>query len=148
MQKRVILSAILILFAGPALAGSHASGDAAEGEAAFRQCQACHVVQNDEGEVLAGRNGKTGPNLYALPGTAAGSRDDFRYGSGIEEAGAAGLVWSEETFVAYVMDPTGYLRSTTGDNKVRSKMSFKVRSEEDALNLWAYIASLSPEPES
>lgn len=148
MPKRVILSMVLVMLGAPVSAGSHASGDAAAGETAFRQCQACHVVRNDDGEVLAGRNGRTGPNLYGLPGASGGAQEDFRYGAGLEKVGEAGLVWTEQTFVDYVMDPTGFLRSTTGDDRARSKMAFKVRSEEDARDLWAFIASLSPEPDS
>lgn len=148
MTKISILAAAATLLAAPAFAASHASGDAAAGEAEFRQCQTCHVVENDEGEVLAGRNAKTGPNLYALPGREAASIEGFRYGDGIKAAGEKGLVWNEEDFVTYVQDPTAFLKEYTGDSKARSKMAYKVRSEEDAVNLWAYIASLSPEPES
>lgn len=146
-MKTITLAAAACLLSTPALAAGHASGDAEAGESVFRQCQACHVVTNDEGETLAGRNAKTGPNLYGVPGRAAGSTD-FRYGKGMEEAGEKGLVWDEESFVAYVQDPTGYLREFTGDSRARGKMAFKMRNEEDAVNVWAFIASLSPEPES
>lgn len=148
MTKTTILACAAALLAAPAFADGHATGDAAAGEAAFSQCQTCHVVKNDEDEVLAGRNARTGPNLYALPGRAAASIEGFRYGDGIIEAGEGGLVWSEEEFVAYVQDPTAYLREVTGNSKARSKMTYKVRAEEDAVNLWAFIASLSPAPES
>lgn len=137
----------LLMMAAPVFAGGHASGDADAGADAFKQCSACHVVRNEDGETLAGRNGKTGPNLYGLPGAAAGAAEDFRYGKSLIEAGEQGLVWDEETFVAYVQDPTGYLREVLDDPRARSKMSYKVRKEEDAVNLWALIASLSPEPE-
>ncbi len=148
MTKFSILLAAGTLLAAPAFAGGHASGDAAAGEAAFKQCQTCHVVMNDDGEVLAGRKAKTGPNLYGLPGRAPGTVEDFRYKKSIVELGEAGTVWNEEEFVAYVQDPTNYLKEKLDDSKARSGMSFKVRKEEDAVNLWAFIASLSPEPES
>lgn len=135
----------------PVLADGHsvdltASGDVAAGEKAFRQCIACHVVVNDEGETLAGRNGKTGPNLYGIVGHHFGKVEGFRY-SDINQLASDvdGLVVNEEVFVAYVQDPTGYLRDVTGD-KGRSKMTYKVRKEEDAINLYAYLASLSPAP--
>jgi cytochrome c len=144
MRKTATIAALGALLLAPVVASAQ-DGDAAEGESAFRQCQTCHVVENDEGEVLAGRNAKTGPNLYGLPGRAAASVEDFRYGDGIKEAGEKGLVWNEEEFVKYVQDPTAYLREYTGDDSARSKMSYKARSEEDAHNLWAFISSLSPE---
>lgn len=147
MSKTLPMIAAAVLLAGPALAESHASGDAAAGEDGFSKCQACHVVTDDEGNTLAGRNGRTGPNLYGLPGRAAGSVEDFRYSSSMVEAGEAGLSWDEDSFVAYVQDPTGFLRDHLDDAKARSKMSFKLRDEEEARNLWAYLVSVSPEVE-
>jgi len=133
----------------PAFADGHsvdltATGDVAEGEKAFRQCISCHVVQNDDGEVLAGKKAKTGPNLYGIVGHQFGKVDGFRY-SDINQLAAdmERVVVNEEVFVAYVQDPTAYLREVTGD-KGRSKMTYKVRKEEDAINLYAYLASLSP----
>jgi cytochrome c len=133
----------------PAFADGHsvdltATGDVAEGEKAFRQCISCHVVQNGDGEVLAGKKAKTGPNLYGIIGHQFGKVEDFRY-SDINQLAADmdGVVVNEEVFVAYVQDPTAYLREVTGD-KGRSKMTYKVRKEEDAINLYAYLASLSP----
>jgi cytochrome c len=133
------------LLAAPAFAGGHASGDAAAGEAVFNQCQTCHVVTDADGNTLAGRNARTGPNLYGVAGRAAGSEEDFRYSSALADANAAGIVWDEESFVAFVQDPTGYLREALDDSRARSKMSYRVRSEEDAINVYAYLASLAPE---
>ena len=133
--------------AAPAFADGHASGDAAAGEKAFRQCISCHVVVNDEGETLAGRKAKTGPNLYGVAGRALGAIEDFKYSDIIMLAGEQGVVYDEANFVAYVQDPTGWLREVTGDNG-RGKMSYKVRKEEDAVNLFAYLASLAPAPEA
>ena len=118
------------------------SGDAEAGERGFRACQACHVVVNDAGETLAGRNARTGPNLYGVAGRAAGSIEDFRYSGSMAEAGEAGLVWDENAFAAYVQDPTGYLREYLDDGSARGKMAYKVRSAEDARDLYAYLASL------
>jgi cytochrome c len=144
MRRTATIAALGAFLLAPAVASAQ-EGDAAEGESAFRQCQTCHVIENEEGEVLAGRNAKTGPNLYGLPGRPAAAQEDFRYGDGLAQAAEMGLVWNQEEFVKYAMDPTAYLREYTGDDSARSKMSYKVRNEEDAHNLWAYIASLSPE---
>ncbi|WP_320414782.1 c-type cytochrome [Palleronia sp. THAF1] len=134
--------AAMALFAAPAFAESHVSGDAAAGESVFNQCQACHVVTNDEGETLAGRAGRTGPNLYGIEGRTAGTVEDFRYSSSMVEAGEAGLAWNEEDFAAYTQDPTGFLREYLDDSGARGKMAFKLRSEDDAKNVYAYIVSL------
>jgi cytochrome c len=142
MKLRVI-TAVLALCAAPALA-QDATGDAAAGEAAFRQCATCHHVVAADGTVLAGREQvKTGPNLYGVAGRAAASVEGFRYGDGIKAAGEKGLVWDEASFVKYVQDPGAFLKEYTGDGAARSNMSFKLRKEEDALNLYAYLASLA-----
>lgn len=120
------------------------SGDIAAGEAAFRSCIACHVVRNLEGEVLAGRNGRTGPNLYGIAGRAAGSVEGFRYSPAMVAGGEAGLVWSEETFEEYVPNATNFLREFTGDSGLRSTMSPQRVDEDDVENIWAYIVSLGP----
>jgi cytochrome c len=139
---RLTLTALaLASLAAPAVAQ-----DVEAGGKAFNQCQTCHVVQNEAGEVLAGRNAKTGPNLYGLPGRVVGSYEGFRYGESIVAVGAAGQVWDEANFVEYVQDPAAYLKAKLSDDGARSKMAFKVRSPEDAANLWAFIASLSPAP--
>ncbi|WP_281968236.1 c-type cytochrome [Roseovarius nanhaiticus] len=134
------------LLAAPAYAQDAPSGDAAAGESVFNQCQACHVVENGDGEVLAGRNGKVGPNLYGISGRTLGSVEDFRYSKSLVAAGEeAGLEWNEENFVGYVQDPTGWLKEKLDDNRARGNMAYKLRSEEDAANVWAYIVSLDPE---
>ncbi|MDJ0859425.1 MAG: cytochrome C [Dinoroseobacter sp.] len=142
MKQTLIAAATTALLAAPAFADGHASGDAAAGEKAFRQCQSCHVVQNDAGDVLAGKAAKTGPNLYGIAGATAGQVEGFNYSDGLVAAGEGGMVYDEATFVAYVQDPTGKIREATGDDKARGKMSFRVRKEEDAVNLYAFIASL------
>ncbi|WP_108258261.1 c-type cytochrome [Mangrovicoccus ximenensis] len=129
--------AALLLLAAPALA----DGDPAAGEKAFRQCQACHVVRNDAGEVLAGRTAKTGPNLYGLHGRVMGAEQDFAYSEAFGEAHGNGHVWDEESFVAYVQDPAGYLEEVIG-HKARSKMTFRLRKEQDARDIWAFIGTL------
>ena len=136
------------LIAAPVLA-QDLQGDPAEGEQLFqRQCITCHVVVNDEGETLAGRNARTGPNLYNVTERPAGtgalaSGRDFRYSRGFEMVAEQGVEWTEENFVAYVQDPTCWLRETTDSNRVRGSMTWQVRSEEEAYHLYAYLKSLA-----
>lgn len=144
-MKTLNIAAALTVLAAPAFADGHAaSGDAAAGEEQFnRQCVSCHVVADADGNVLAGRAAKTGPNLYNMAGATPGAVDGFRYGKSLVEYGETGAVWVEESFVAYIMDPTGYLREALDDNRARAKMSYKVRDAGDAANIYAYIASVS-----
>ena len=132
------------LLAAPAFA----EGDADAGKKVFNQCQTCHVVVNEAGETLAGRNAKTGPNLYGVVGRPAASYPEFEYGDGIKAAAAAGLVWEAENIVAYLADPTKYLDEFTGDDSLRSMMAFKLRKEADAENVVAFLASLAPAAEA
>lgn len=145
-MKSVFAIAAATMIAGPAFADGHAaSGDAAAGEAVFGKCMACHVVKNEAGETLAGKRAKSGPNLFNLDGKPAASVEGYRYGKDVLAAGEAGLVWTEETFVAYVQDPTAFLREFLDNGRARSKMSFKLRNAEDATNLYAYFAQFSAE---
>ncbi|MGR3541853.1 MAG: c-type cytochrome [Hasllibacter sp.] len=145
MQKITALAA-LALTAAPAFAEAHLTGDAEAGESVFSQCQSCHVVQNDEGEVLAGRNAQTGPNLYGVALRQAGSLESYdRYSDSMVEAGEQGMVWDEANFVPYVQDPTGHLREVLDSRRVRGAMSYRLRSEEDAYDVYAYLVSLGPE---
>lgn len=145
MKFRFAIAAFAIA-AGPAFAQDE--GDAAAGEAVFRQCIACHVIQNDEGELLAGRAGRTGPNLFGVFGREAGSVEGFRYTPGFVKAGEMGLVWDAENMKPYLHDPTAFLREFTGDSSARSNMTLKLRNEEQVANVIAYMQSLMPEAEA
>ena len=142
-QAFAVVCALIV--GGPATSQDAAA--IARGEAAFAQCVNCHVVRDDAGTVLAGRNARTGPNLYGVVGRVAGTSADFRYGDGIVQAGRMGLVWDEDSIVAYLLDPTAYLRSYTSNNRARGNMSFRVRNAEQARDLYAFLTTFSPAPE-
>lgn len=146
MNKFTVTALGLALMGAPAFAGGHASGDAEAGEAVFNKCKACHMIQDADGNDIV-KGGRTGPNLYGVYDRVAGSTD-FRYGDSLVEAGEAGLVWNEEEFLKYVADPKEYLETYLDSNRARSKMSFKLRDEEEAANVWAYIVSVGPEVEA
>ena len=154
LRSALSLSAALAI-ATPAFAESHLSELAAIGEANFKFCQSCHVVRDDDGNVLAGRKAKTGPNLYGMVGRTAGTVEGTRYGKSLVAAGEAGLIWDEEQMVAYLLDPKKFLQAYLGDSKARSKMSFKMRAdkkngltaEESAAAMYAFLAEIGPEME-
>ncbi|PRX37610.1 cytochrome c [Meinhardsimonia xiamenensis] len=135
-MKSTIAIIAAALLAAPALA----DGNPAEGEKVFKKCISCHVVADPDGNVLAGRGAKTGPNLYGIAGRVVGSEEGFRYSDGLKALGEQGVVWDEEHFIAFVQDPTGWLKDQLGDSKARSKMSFKVRKEDEARDVYAYLA--------
>ena len=140
MKLKLALLAVLATATAPAFAG----GDAVKGEAVFKQCQACHVVADPDGKVLAGKASKTGPNLYGVIGRAAGSYPEFKYGESMIAAGAAGLVWDEAKFIEYVQDPQAFLKTQLADKSAKGKMAFKVKNAEMAADVYAYLVSLAP----
>lgn len=136
---KVIIATAAMLLAG---SGAAVAQDAAAGEKEFNKCKSCHMIVADDGTQIV-RGGRTGPNLYGIIGRQAGSVEDFRYGNSLVEAGEAGLVWDEASFVAYVQDPKGFLVDYLGDNGARSKMSYRLRSGME--DVYAYLASVGPD---
>ncbi len=137
-MKRILATAIVSLLALPAFA----EGDADAGKKAFNKCKSCHLIADPAGEVIV-KGGKTGPNLYGIAGRTAGTVEGFKYGESIVEAGENGLVWDEETFVAYAQDPKAFLKDYLGQTSAKSKMTFKLKK--GAEDVYAYIVSVSGE---
>ena len=137
MLKSFTLPALTAL----TLAGSSvaAFADAAAGEALWRNCRSCHSITNGDTEIQ--RGGRTGPNLYGLPGRVVGSVDGFRYSEGMQAVNAAGTVWTDALFVEYLADPTAWLRAHGGGDSARSAMSFRLA--DGAADMWAYLVSVS-----
>lgn len=143
-MNRFLTTLAAVALAGPAFADGHASGDAAAGEKVFNKCKSCHMIVSDAGDTIV-KGGRTGPNLYGVMGRVPGGVEDFKYGKDLVAAGeTVEGGWDEATFVAYVQDPRGWLRDTLDDSKAKSKMSFKLRKEEEAANVWAYLVSVGP----
>lgn len=147
-MKRLLVTTAFLLGANSAFAEGHSAtqGDAAAGETQFqRQCVACHVVRDPDGNVIAGRTARTGPNLYGLAGNAPGSVEGYRYGDALVKLGENGTIWTEDAFVGYVQHPTNWLRETLGDGRARGKMAYRVRDVSDAYDIYAFIASVGEE---
>lgn len=140
--KLTALAVLSSVLAAPAFA----AGDAEAGAKVFNKCQTCHVVQNEAGETLAGKNSKTGPNLYGIVGRAAGTYPEFKYGESIVALGASGFTWTEADLVTYVADPAKFLKEKSGDSKAKSKMVFKLTNETEAANVAAFLATFSAAP--
>ncbi len=126
-----------VFFATPSFA------DVEAGQKAFKkQCVACHVVVDPDGNKIMGRSAKTGPNLYSTANGTAGAVNEYRYSKALKAAGDDGLTWTQDNFVAWVMDPAGFLKSFTGNPNARPKMAFKVRKEQDAIDMFDYLVSV------
>lgn len=146
-MKNLTLAGVMALLSAPAISQESVLGDAAAGEEAFnRQCVACHVIVDDDGQEIAGRGSVTGPNLYGVAGRMPGSHPDFEYGDDLIAYGALGVAWDDPTLTAYLKDPTDFLREALDDRRARGKMAFQVRDEQDAHDIYAYLVSVAPAP--
>lgn len=140
---RALSSLSLILLLTLPLLPARAEGDSALGEKVFKKCIACHKA----GE--GAKNG-VGPLLNGLFGRPAGTVEGFAYSQLNKNAGAAGLVWTEETLLAYLADPNGFLKkSLTDAGKAdqiagATKMIFKLPKEDERQNVIAYLKQFSP----
>ena len=115
--------------------GAAVAADAAAGEDVFnKRCKACHTID-------AGKN-KVGPSLFGVVGRQAGIAEKFKYSDSYVDAGKAGLSWTEDKIFEYLEDPKKFMQDTTGDKKAKSKMVFKLKSEEDRHNVAAYLATI------
>lgn len=111
-----------------ALASSANAQDAANGEAVFKVCKACHQVG------ATAKNG-VGPLLNGIVGRKAGTVEGFNYSEANKTAGAGGLVWTEEELLKYLAGPAAYMP--------KNKMAFAgVKDEADRKDLVAYLKSL------
>jgi cytochrome c len=102
--------------------------DMAAGEQSFKKCVACHAI----GE---GAANKVGPLLNGLEGRRAGSMAGYNYSEANKNSD---LVWSEESFSAYIKNPAATIAGT--------KMLFAgIRNEKEIANLWAYLKQFGPD---
>ena len=102
-----------------------AAADPADGEKSWRQCRACHKMED-------GRNG-VGPHLNGIVGREIASVEGFRYSSALQELDGA---WTADELNAWLEDPKAYAPG--------NKMSFRgLRKEEDRAALIAYMESAS-----
>jgi cytochrome c len=138
MGRFIKFFTILAMIASNAVA----AGDAEKGLKAFKKCKSCHMIADEGGNTII-KGSRAGPNLYGILGRRAGGLDDFKYGKSLAALGATGFVWSEAEFVSYVANPKKFLVNKLDDKKARSKMSFKLKKDADALNIWAYLVSVS-----
>lgn len=136
--KAAVLAAMVALVPATALA----EGDAKKGEKVFNKCKACHKVGDKA------RNG-VGPVLNGIVGRKAGTGEKYKYSKLNHNAGEAGLVWTEENLMAYLPDPSAFLKKFLEENgkkdeaKGRSKMTYKLKKEQDRADVIAYLKTFT-----
>lgn len=106
-----------------------AAQDAANGEQVFKRCRQCHQIGTGPGSPV-------GPSLNNIVNRPAGSVEGFNYSAANKEAGANGLVWSEDNLFKYLAAPAAFMP--------RNKMAFAgVKDEADRKDLIAYLKTFS-----
>ena len=127
MKSNVIAALAAVLFAGSGIGA--VAQDAENGESVFRQCRACHQI----GE---GAKNLVGPQLNGIIGRKAGTVEGFNYSQANKDAGAKGLVWTEEVLVKYLENPLKFMEGT--------KMAYAGLRDEDARkDVIAYLKKFS-----
>ena len=100
-----------------------ASADADAGQQLYRQCQACHQLENE-------RNG-VGPHLVGIVGRDIASIDGFNYSDAL--AGIEGA-WTLDELSAWIENPSDYAPG--------NKMGYRgLADAQDRANLMAYLQS-------
>ncbi len=105
-----------------------AAQDVAAGEKSFRKCLPCHAIG-------PGAQNKVGPEQNGLDGRTAGTVAGYTYSEANKKSG---IVWNEETFKQYIVDPRAKIPGT--------KMIFPgIKDPKEATDLWAYIKQFDAE---
>ena len=136
IRQKIILCAGFFAFALGGAASAQ-SGDIEKGKKLFKKCSACHQV----GE---GAKNRVGPILTGIVGRPAASIEDYKYGKHLKEAAESGLVWSEEEIFNWLADPKKYLRARLDNPKAKTKMTFRLKKEEQRRDVIAYLKTFSP----
>lgn len=117
------VAAVAILAAGP-LGAAWADGDPGRGEDLFRQCMACHSLNEGENRV--------GPSLYGMFGREAGTVERYNYTPAMRDSG---VVWTAETLDQHLADPRGFIP----DNRMGMTFPRGVPDPQDRADLIAYL---------
>jgi cytochrome c len=126
-KTRFLTGCLIVLSASAALA----DGDPQRGERAFSKCSACHSIEKPRTRL--------GPHLMGVVGRPAGSVTDYGYSDAMKNAGADGLVWTEEKLHAFLYSPKKTVPGT-------SMRFFGLWSDSEIDDLIAYLKTV-PAPQ-
>lgn len=131
MGKALLWGVFLVI--GSSLGASGASAaDAAAGKDVFKECMACHTVEQ-------GKN-RVGPSLHGVVGRKAASVENFKYSKPMQEKASSGLTWTPETLKSYLQAPKEIVPGTTmAYAGLKNSAKYKASPDEAADNLIAYL---------
>lgn len=132
-MKTLLMSAAAVAVLTMGASVAQAAGDAAAGKDVFKECMACHTVEQ-------GKN-KVGPSLFGIVGRKAASIDGFRYSKPMQEKGAQDFVWNEENLKAYLLAPKEVVPGGSMAYAGLAKSpKYKANAEEAFSNLFAFLS--------
>lgn len=99
-------------------------GDVTAGKKVSKKCTSCHSFDD-------GGKHKVGPNLFDLAARGRGAAEGYKYSPVLKSMGGS---WSDADLDAFLADPKAFAPGT--------KMSLKLRKEQDRANVIAYLNSL------
>lgn len=134
MKLAMLFAAAVALTVQAPASAADMPGDPVAGEKVFKKCKACHKIE-------AGKKTAAGPNLLGVFGRQAGTAD-YKFSKSMIAAGEAGLVWTPELVDVYITDPKAFLQEYLGESKVRNKMKYKLKKEDQRADVIAYLMSL------
>jgi len=110
---------------------SRADDEGAPSNAQFvKSCGTCHTVE-------PGAPLRQGPNLGTAFGRTAGTLADYpQYSDALKKAGAAGLIWNEETLDKWIAGAADFVAGTN--------MAYSQPDPEKRKLIIAYLKSLAP----
>ena len=118
VQHATRLALCGLLVATVTTASAEAAGDAARGEALYRDCQACHSFDKNQ----------IGPMHRGVFGRTAGSVPGFDYSEALKNAK---IIWTEANLDKWLADPEVLVPG--------SKMYFSVDKAGDRADLIAFL---------
>lgn len=126
MSLRVLAAAAAAV---AVMGGTAMAQDEVSGENVYRQCRACHQIGD-------GAKNLVGPQLNGIVGRKAGTVEGFKYSNVNIEAGAKGLVWTEDVLMKYLEAPMQFMPGT--------RMAFAgLKNEQQRRDVIAYLKKFS-----
>jgi cytochrome c len=123
-----VLAIVCAVSVAPVVAPAQ-EGDAENGAEVYKKCRACHDVGPEA-------KNKVGPLLNGIIGRAAGTIEGYNYSEANKQAGAKGLVWTEQVMLKYLESPLAFMPGT--------KMAFAgLKDEQDRRDVIAHLKKFS-----